>query len=312
MVRLAIVGSGERAERHLAACRRVEGIEIVAMTGREYDEVLGRDDVDVVDVVAPPGPAVEIAVAAARAGKQVIAEYLPGTAAEDADRLTTACRDSGVPLRLLRPERWQLLAKELKATVEAGKLGSVRYAHAASIWHWPPAEAEVRREWSVPPPGDDPGQFLLEQATGTLDLVRWFFDVPVASVFARDCPLEGPEAPSWYVSVVLYFADASQAICEVGLTTGFAANTGLRRLALTGLRGSAYYNERDADLVIGAGGARPLVDDPVEGLTAAFADWAAAFGTETDDGSKDGRETLRLALAAAASLRTGEPVEVGE
>jgi predicted dehydrogenase len=130
-------------------------------------------------------------------------------------------------------------------------------------------------------------------------------------VFARDCPLEGADAASWYVSVVLFFADASQAVCEVGLTSSFAANTGLRRFALTGMRGSAYFNERDADVVIGAGGVRPLVEDPVEGLTAAFADWVATRGTGGDGGVEDGKETLRLALAAAESVRTGQPVEVG-
>jgi predicted dehydrogenase len=312
MVRLAVVGSGERAERHLAACRRVAGIDVVAVTGVEYDEVLGRDDVEAIDVCVPEGRAGELARAVARAGKQVVVEYLPGDSAAEADRLIAECRKAGVTLGLLRPGRRQPLAKELKATVDAGKLGPLRYAHAASVWHWPAAEQEARRAWGVPAPAEDAGQFLVEQATGQLDLLRWFFDVPVTRVFARDCPLEGSDADSWFVSVVLFFADASQAICEVGLTSTFAANSGLQRLALTGLRGSAYYNERDADVMVGATGVRPLVDDPIEGLTAAFADWIASSDSQTAEAIDDGRSTLRLALAAAESVRTGQPVEVGE
>jgi predicted dehydrogenase len=123
--------------------------------------------------------------------------------------------------------------------------------------------------------------------------------------------LEGPDAASWYVSVVLFFADASQAVCEVGLTSSFAANTGLRRFALTGMRGSAYFNERDADVVIGASGVRLLVEEPVEGVAAAFADWVARRGAGNDEMLEDGRRTLRLVQAAAESVRTGQPVEVG-
>jgi predicted dehydrogenase len=295
MKRLAIIGSGERAARHEAACRQVNGINVTVVAGTDDTDLLGRADIDAVDVCAPPGRAGEIAGAAARAGKQVLVEYLPGESEEAADRLLAECRRAGAGLHQLRPERRQPLVRDLKATVEAGKLGPLRYAHAASIW-----------SASETPAAADDGPFLIEHATGTLDVLRWFFDVPVAKVFARSCPLEEEDAPSRYVSVVLFFADASQAICEVGLTTSFAPNTGLQRLALTGLRGSAYFNERSADVMLGAAGVRPLVDDPVAGLAEAFAAWAGADAQDDEDG----RATLRLVMAAAASLRTGQPVEV--
>jgi predicted dehydrogenase len=316
MVRLAIVGNGDRAARHVAAARQTEGIDVVGVTEGDsrtaIEDLLRGAEVDAIDVCIPLGQADELSRAAARAGKRVVVEYLPGKSAAEADRLIADCQAAGRTLNLLRPGRWQPLVKDLKATLDAGKLGPLRYAHAASVWHGSEDEQEARRAWGVPPGAEDAGQFLVEHATGTLDLLRWFFDdAPVARVFARGCPLDGPEADSWYVSIVLFFADASQAICEVGLTSSFAENTGLQRLALTGLRGSAYYNERDADVIVGASGLRPLVDDPVDGLTAAFADWVAGANGVTADAIEDGRDTLRVALAAAESLRTGQPVEVG-
>lgn len=277
MPRLAIIGNGEKAALHTAAARQIPEIKLVA-----------EADADVIDVCASNGQAGAIATSATQAGKQVLFEYLP----EDVP--------AGASVGLLRPDRWQPLAKQLKATLDAGKLGALRYAHAASIWHAPEEQHK----------NGDPGSFLIEHTTGTLDLIRWLFDAPVAKVFARDCSLEGPDSPSHYVSVVVFFADASQAICEVGLTSSFAANTGLQRLALTGMRGSAYFNERDADVVLGGSGVRSLVDDPVEGLTAAFAHWVEAGGTETDNDIEDGQRTLQLVLAAAESVRTGQPVDV--
>ena len=56
---------------------------------------------------------------------------------------------------------------------------------------------------------------------------------------------------------------------------------------------------------------RPLRDDPVEGLAAALADWVAGTGSGRDAGVEEARASLVLALAAAESLRTGQPVEVG-
>jgi predicted dehydrogenase len=140
MVRVAIVGNGAKAARHREACGRVPGIEVVA-----------EAEAEVIDVCLPNGQAGEAVAAAARAGKEVVVEYLPGAV------------PAGATVSLLRPEQWQPLARELKATLDAGKLGALRYAHAASIWHCAPGVQDA---------GGDPGSFLIEYATGTLDLVR--------------------------------------------------------------------------------------------------------------------------------------------
>lgn len=304
MIRLAIVGNGERAARHRAALAQIDGVEVVAVDGSGADAALSaRSDIDAVDLCVPPGPAAAIAVAAGKAGKRVIAEYPPGTSAADFQRVVDACREHGGALDLLLAERHQPLPRELKATVEAGKLGPLRYAHVASVRPWSADDHAARDDVS---PGEDGGAFVIEHAAGALDMVAWLFgDVPVATVFARSCSLGEDGSSSRYVSIVLSFADASQAIVEVGLTSGFPATSGLQRLALTGMRGSAYFNERDHDIVIGRHGVRALADDAADGLAAAFSSWLA-------DGATDGANAARLAFAAAESLRTGQPVGMGQ
>jgi predicted dehydrogenase len=309
MVRLAIIGNGDRTKRHLDVLATLDGVDVVAVAGPEtdasYQELFARSDVDVVDLCAPPGPAATIAIAAGKAGKRVIAEYPPGTSAVEFERVMAACDDHGGMLNLLLPERHQPLPKELKATLEAGKLGPLRYVHAASIWQWSAADQAARGAWGIASPADDGGPFLVEYAAGALNLAAWLFgDVPIATVFARSCALGEAESHSRYVSTVLSFADGSQAVVEVGLAEGFPANSGLKRLALTGMAGSAYFNERDQDFVIGTGGTRALNDDVTDGLTAAFSSWLA--GGTTAAGANAGE----LAFAAVESLRTGQPVEV--
>jgi predicted dehydrogenase len=311
MVRLAIIGNGERAARHQAVLAKLDDVEIVAVVGpgtdASYQDLFARSDLDAVDLCVPPGRAATIAIAAVKAGKRVIAECPPGTSAVEFERVMAACDDHGGMLNLLLPERHQPLPKELKATLEAGKLGPLRYAHVASIWHWPATDQAARAAWGVASPADDGWPFLVEYAAGALDLAAWLFgDVPVATVFARSCALGETESPSRYVSTVLSFADGSQAVVEVGLAEGFPASSGLKRLALTGMRGSAYFNDRDQDFVIGTGGTRALNDDVADGLAVAFASWLAG------DTTAGGANTASLAFAAAESLQTGQPVGMGQ
>lgn len=319
MVQLAIIGNGDRAARHLAAYQQIDSISVVAGAAPgatcngtpwsdDYRAVLRRSDIDTVDIVAPPAQAAQIAVAAAHAGKNIVVDYLPGSTLAEAETVLTACHKTGVTLTQLRPERRAPLPRQYKITLDNGKLGSLRYAHSASIWSWAESDQTANRSWGSPSPVDDPRHFLLEYAVGPLDILTWFFsDNPVAKVFARDCSLADAASPSRFVSIVLFFADTSQAICEVGLTDNFAADTGIQRLTLTGMRGSVYFNDRHHDIVLGPKGTRPLTDDPVEGIARSLAEWQAGTlsGDATDLGS------ARVAFAAAESLMTGQPVEVG-
>jgi myo-inositol 2-dehydrogenase/D-chiro-inositol 1-dehydrogenase len=317
MIGVGIVGDGELNARRLAAYRRVERVDVRATAGPrpptgegesiwtgDYRDLLARADVEVVDLSAPAGDQVEIGVEAARAGKQVLVDYLPGASVEEADRLIAACREADVGLTVLLPARQHPLARELKRTLVQGKLGPLKFVHTASISGQ--QSASPREITSF-----DPSDFLVERGTPRLDLVAWFFETPIARVFARGCPLDGADGSSGYVSVVLFFADASQAICEIGLNDELALGSEVRRLALTGLRGSAYHESRDGDLLLGTEGTRLLTDEEDEGLVSALTEWAATSAAGHDAGVEDARATLRLALAAAESLRTGRPVEVG-
>jgi predicted dehydrogenase len=310
MVRLAVIGNGERAARHEAALRMLADVEVSAVIGPgkngAWNELLMWPDIDAIVVCAPPGPAVDITLAAAKAGKRVIAEYPPGANAEETEQVERACRDGGGRLDVLLPGRHHPLSRQMKAALDAGQLGPLRYAHAASISHWSAADQTARAAWGDTAPDTEADAFAVEYGMGALDTVAWLFgDAAVATVFARSCSLTGDESPSRYVNALIAFADGSQAIVEVGLTSGLPAQTGLQRLALTGMRGSAYFNERDHDILINGNGVRALEDDAVDGLAVAYAALLRA------DSPAREAPASRLAFAAAASLRTGEPVEVG-
>jgi predicted dehydrogenase len=208
-------------------------------------------------------------------------------------------------LHVLQTARCQPLAQAIKEAVDEGKLGGLRFGHFTSMGGW------LSPEKGIPPSHPTTWEmFLFEHAVETLDFAGWLFDTSKASVFARGCWLEQPNVPEC-AHIVLYLGDGSQIVCEVGRTASLATGSGLQHISLIGLRGNAQYDARKIDVVLGSGGSRYLSDDPLEGLTQALTRWVTAAGPDPATGIREAKITLALSLAAAESIRSGQPVSAG-
>lgn len=101
-----------------------------AETATGWQDVVRRQDIDVVDVCTPGDSHAEIAIAAAKAGKAVLCEKPLTTSADECRRLLDAASRSGVYL-MEGMWTWFLPAvRRAKAWFDAGRIGELRHIRA--------------------------------------------------------------------------------------------------------------------------------------------------------------------------------------
>lgn len=176
----------ERAEQ-IARSLSVDRVE------RDWRALVDDPDVDAVLSFASPDTGHEVCIAAARAGKHVIANKPLAMSLDDAARVVTAVRESGV--HLLPAECRQRLGPRLELLrrwFDEGRLGRLE---SASLVCW----AGLPRQW---PDDATPGWFAdpartagggwIDHAIYQVDLLRWVFREEVTSISAQVANLRHP------------------------------------------------------------------------------------------------------------------------
>jgi predicted dehydrogenase len=150
-LRAGVVGLGYAGEQHLKIFVRVPGVEPVALASLEEDrlgelggrygvpdlytsweELVARDDLDIVSIGAPNNLHAPIAIAALEGGRHVLCEKPLARNGAEAQRIVSAARkaDRAVHIAFTQRERGDVQA--LKRHIEEGNLG--RIYHAKATW----------------------------------------------------------------------------------------------------------------------------------------------------------------------------------
>lgn len=147
----------------------------------DYNELLARDDIDVISICTPSGHHHEVAIAAAKAGKHVLSEKPIDVTIEHMDAMIEACRDADVKLACIFQRRTSRLWQVVKAAVDEqrfGKLvlGSAYLKYFRSQQYYD--SAGWRGTWAL-----DGGGALMNQGVHVIDLFRWIMG-PIDTMFA--------------------------------------------------------------------------------------------------------------------------------
>jgi predicted dehydrogenase len=148
---VAVIGAGGIGRDHLASFRLHPAARVVALAevsperGREaaekfgipelvtdYRVLLRRPDIDVVSIALPNYLHASVALAALRAGKNVMLDKPMATNARDAAKLVAEAKKQGVLFMVGQNFRFNAETQTAKQVVERGELGDIY--HAKTSW----------------------------------------------------------------------------------------------------------------------------------------------------------------------------------
>lgn len=197
-MKIALVGCGRIAPRHIDVVRQLDNAALVGVTDLDrarateraaphgipvfgtLDEMMEKARPQVVSVLTPSGDHPERVIELARRGVHVIVEKPMALRLEDADRMIEACDRAGVKLFVVKQNRYNLPVRRLRAAVEAGRFGRMVLGTVRVRWSRGQAYYDQdawRGTWA------QDGGVLANQASHHIDLLLWMMG-PVESVMA--------------------------------------------------------------------------------------------------------------------------------
>ena len=196
---IAIVGAGTIGQFHANAIGAIPDAVVPAVydvnprAARELanscgadcadtlEELLARQDVQVVSVCTPSGAHAEAAVAAAQAGKHLIVEKPLEVTLNRADRIIQAAAEARVKLTCVFPLRYMIGPRHVRQACLDGRLGRLTLADAYINWYRSQEyyDGSWRGTWAL-----DGGGALMNQSIHNIDLLQWLAG-PVKMVFGQ-------------------------------------------------------------------------------------------------------------------------------
>ena len=105
-------------------------------TTTDWRELVGRKDIDLIDIASPNDTHAEIAVAAARAGKMVTCEKPLGRTSAEAEQMVAAVEGARVPNMVWYNYRRVPAVVLLKELIDQGRLGRIFHYRAQFLQDW--------------------------------------------------------------------------------------------------------------------------------------------------------------------------------
>jgi UDP-N-acetyl-2-amino-2-deoxyglucuronate dehydrogenase len=189
----AIVGCGFIAKKHALAISQIETAKLIAVCDKvtgtmqfykeeyganayiELEDMLDKEEIDVVCICTPSGFHASVAVQVSTAKKHIIVEKPVAMTIEDTEKIIEACSVNEVKLAVVHPNRFRPVVQELRNLMDQGLLGKI--SHASCIVNWNRnQEYYDQAPWRGTKQYD--GGVLMNQAIHNLDLLLWFMGNP--------------------------------------------------------------------------------------------------------------------------------------
>ncbi len=240
-MRIGLIGAGNvGVNAHIPAVQANEGMVIVAAadptperlaiageTARlspehlhaNWSDLLARDDIDAVIVATPQRFRPEIVIAAANAGKHILAEKPLALTPANAQTMIEAARASGVTLATVHNYHFMPVYRDIKDVLESGEIGELEIAvfNYLGVEDRPGAAAFSPR-WRHS--AADSGGGVLMDMLHVVYLASWFMGSPPIAVLAWvDKRLEG-KGDVEDIALIRYMYPQGQALVNMAWGVG--------------------------------------------------------------------------------------------
>ncbi len=330
-MRLGVIGLGRIGSFHARTLADLDTVDSLVVTDavpavtKEVAERVGAEPVDSVAellaagvdgvlVAAATDTHPELVLAAVEAGLPVFCEKPLARAVDDAVAVARRVRESGVPVQVGYPRRFDPAFLAARAAVESGELGGLHTVRSTTLDPAPPPAAYLAGS----------GGIFRDCAVHDFDAVRWVTGREVLEVYAtgsdRGDPLFADIGDVHTTAAILTLDGGTLGVVSVsrGNPRGYDVRLelhGTADSAAAGLDDGLPLRSLEPGVTFPAG---PPHDFFMDRLAAAFRAELAAF-TEVVAGTRpspctvqDALEVAFIAEAATLSLGRHRPVEIAE
>ena len=199
-IKIAVVGCGRISRNHFGSIEKhSDELELVAICDidqlvlaehaekykvpayRDIEEMLQKEQIDLVSLCTPSGIHPDQAVLAARNKVHVMTEKPMATRWNDGVRMVKACDEAGVRLFVVKQNRRNTTLQLLKRAVTEKRFGKIHMVHLNVFWTRPQSYYDQGNGWRGTWEFD--GGAFMNQASHYVDLLDWLIG-PVEKVQA--------------------------------------------------------------------------------------------------------------------------------
>ncbi|WP_274653005.1 Gfo/Idh/MocA family protein [Paenibacillus humicola] len=341
MIRVAIIGSGSISSAHIDAyltfgerCKIVAVCDLFKESAEkkkaqhqldcevydDIDKLLSQDDIDLVSVCTPPYTHADLAIAALKAGKNVIVEKPMASSLAECDRMIEAADASGKILSIVSQNRFGDAINKLKTVLDTGLAGRIVHAQVDSFWWRGYTYYDLwwRGTWEK-----EGGGCTLNHAVHHIDMFQWMMGMPekVTAIMSNTSHdnaevedlsvaiLSYPRALAQITSSVVHHGQEQQLIFQ-----GEKARISMPwKVTASSAQDNGFplpNNELEKELQDAADKVAPL---PYVGHKGQIDNVMTAIENGTGDvmvNGREGRKTLELITAIYQSASTGQSVSL--
>jgi len=284
----------------------------------DYRDLLKNDAIDAVAIVTPDFAHEDPALAAAAAGKHILAEKPLAMSVEACERIVKAAEQAGVKLMVDFHARWSPPLYKAYEAIRNGEIGTPQHVYyrlndrisvPTEMLSW---AAKSTVMWFI--------------GSHTIDTVRWLLGDEVRRVYAVSrtgiLQAQGIDTPDYYQATLEFRSGATALIENSWILPNTAPNLVDVKCELVGSSGAIYIDashNRALEKYTEDGGGYPdiLVMPTIYGQQQGFAAESIRHFIDCVRGNRepivtgrDGLEVTKVICAIEDSVRTQQPVEL--